>query len=48
MRTGRARLSEWVEDIMAGEHDGDSLTIAEWTDRIMWDINQGIIQPEPK
>lgn len=46
MRTGRERLIEWIEDIMAGEHGEGSLTIEEWADRIMEDINLGIITAE--
>lgn len=40
MRTNRARLAEWVSDIIA---DADCLTASEWVDRIYFDINHGII-----
>lgn len=48
MRTGRARLIEWIEDI---QHDvnasyGSEVYAEEWADRIMEDINLGIITAE--
>lgn len=48
MRTGRERLIEWVEDIQsnAGEVDFWSVSAEEWADRIMEDINLGIITAE--
>lgn len=48
MRTGRARLIEWVEDIQAnmGETDFWNVQAEEWADRIMDDINHGIITAE--
>ncbi len=50
MRTNRARLIEWVEDIQRnmGETDFWTVTAEEWADRIMEDINRGIIAPETK
>lgn len=48
MRTGRARLIEWIEDIQAnvGETDWMTVSAEEWADRIMEDINRGIITAE--
>ena len=48
MRTGRARLIEWVQDIQSNEREDDTwfVTAEEWTDRIMEDINRGIITAE--
>lgn len=49
MRTGRARLIEWIEDIKddaAFMNGVGSFSPEEWADRIMEDINRGIIAPE--
>lgn len=48
MRTGRERLIEWIQDIQAnmGEADFWSVQAEEWADRIMEDINLGIITAE--
>lgn len=47
MRTGRARLIEWIQDIIATEmYGGGYYTVEEWADRIMGDINRGIISKE--
>lgn len=46
MRTGRARLIEWVEDIMIGARLETPETAEEWADWIMSDINTGIIAKE--
>lgn len=48
MRTGRERLIEWVQDIQSnvGEVDFWSVPAEEWADRIMEDINLGIITAE--
>lgn len=47
MRTNRERLIEWMEDIQRnmGEDEFYRLTPEEWADRIMEDINRGIIAP---
>ena len=48
MRTGRARLIEWIEDVqrdVTGGY-GFGITAGEWADRIMEDINLGIITAE--
>lgn len=48
MRTGRARLIEWIEDIQRNmvDRDFDPWTPEEWADRIMEDISRGIITAE--
>lgn len=49
MRTGRARLIEWIEDIQSDPLDAygfSETTASEWADRIMEDINLGIITAE--
>lgn len=48
MRTGRARLIEWVRDIKLNVINLDEpvVTSEEWADRIMEDINLGIITAE--
>jgi hypothetical protein len=48
VRTGRERLEEWVQDIQsnAGEVDSWFVSAEEWADRIMEDINRGIITAE--
>jgi len=48
MRTNRERLIEWVEDIQRNMREDDfwTVTAGEWADRIMEDINKGIIAPE--
>lgn len=47
MRTGRARLIEWVQDIQLDTEEGEyMLPATEWADRIMEDINLGIITAE--
>lgn len=49
VRTGRARLIEWIEDI---KNDAiflsgvGSIPPEDWADRIMEDINRGIIAAE--
>jgi hypothetical protein len=44
VRTGRARLAEWVEDIRRG--DNRDIPVEDWVDSIMGDINRGIITSE--
>lgn len=51
MRTGRARLIEWIQDIqnnaVGAEKGKDEYVFDdEWADRIMEDINLGIITAE--
>lgn len=48
MRTGRARLIEWVQDIQSNAAEADFWFVSaeEWADRIMEDINLGIITAE--
>lgn len=46
MRTGRARLIEWIEDIQYAAEHHSVVTVDEWADRIMDDINLGIITAE--
>lgn len=48
MRTGRARLIEWVQDIKENTLGDwrDQVYAEEWADRIMEDINRGIISKE--
>lgn len=46
MRTGRERLTEWVEDIIYAATHGLHTPVEEWVDCIMEDINIGIIEKE--
>lgn len=48
MRTNRDRLLEWVQDIQDNMREDSfwRVTPEEWADRIMEDINLGIISPE--
>lgn len=49
MRTGRARLIEWIEDIQTDPLDAygfPETSASERSDRIMEDINRGIITAE--
>lgn len=49
MRTGRERLIEWIQDIQSDPLDDwgfPDVSAGEWADRIMEDINRGIITKE--
>lgn len=47
MRTNRARLFDWVEDIKNDVlYFEGAITSEEWAERIMIDINLGIITAE--
>lgn len=46
MRTGRERLIEWVEEILYDSEHYNVTSVEEWADRIMEDINLGIITAE--
>lgn len=49
MRTGRARLIEWIEDIQSDPLDAygfQETSASEWADLIMEDISRGIITAE--
>lgn len=49
MRTGIRRLTEWIEDIQEDQKSPifeEPIDAQEWADRIMRDINLGIIAPE--